>query len=257
MNNIKKVLVPVDFSDTSENTLKYLSGLVKSSPDIEITLLHICNPDQEISEALSEQLAGLSSQWVEQLPTCVCRIECGEIVDTIVNVHQEVSSDLIVMGTHGSHEDDSETNTSKLVLQADCPVLVIPDLIKSFKLKNIALALGENTIDNMGGLKALHDIARSFDATVHILTINRDGGSPSVKEENQQILEYYLDSLLYFHAFPQNSDIELGIFDYVKEQSIDMLAILPRNHSKSTTPSEGRLTKLLTLHAEVPLLTID
>ena len=257
MNNIKKVLVPVDFSETSKNTLNYLAGLVKSSPDIEVTLLHICRPEQELSSSLSEELEALSKQWSDQLPSCVSRVEQGKLVDTIVDVQQDLSSDLIVMGTHGSDDEDNETNTSRLVLQADCPVLVIPTKIRSFKLKNIALALGENTIDNMGGLKALHDIARSFDATVHILTVNRNGGSPSVKEENQEILEYYLDSLLYFHAFPQNADIELGISEYIKEQSIDMLAILPRNHTKSTKPSEGRLTKLLTLHAEVPLLTVD
>ena len=71
------------------------------------------------------------------------------------------------------------------------------------------------------------------------------------------MLEYYFETLDYQYAFPQSTDIEKGIFDYVKKNNIDMLAILPRNHAKKIKPSEGRLTELLTLHTELPLLTID
>ena len=77
------------------------------------------------------------------------------------------------------------------------------------------------------------------------------------ENKNDSILEYYLETLHYHHVFPKNTDIEKGIFEYVKEKNIDMLAILPRNHAKKSKPSEGRLTRLLTLHTEVPLLTID
>jgi hypothetical protein len=87
--------------------------------------------------------------------------------------------------------------------------------------------------------------------------VNREGETVSFEDENEEVLEYYLDSLLYFHAFPQNSDIELGITNYVDQNDIDLLAIIPRNHAKQAKPSEGRLTKLLTLHTKVPLLTID
>ena len=59
------------------------------------------------------------------------------------------------------------------------------------------------------------------------------------------------------HSFSKNQDVEEGILEYINEKKIDMLAILPRNHAKKSTPSEGRLTKLLTLHSEIPVLTLD
>lgn len=71
------------------------------------------------------------------------------------------------------------------------------------------------------------------------------------------MLEYYLETLDYRHAFPQNADIERGITDYVDEHHIDLLVILPRNHAQKTKPSEGRLTKLLTLRTQIPLLAVD
>ena len=259
MNNIKKILVPVDFSATSEAALRYVTGLITKSEDTQVTLLHVCSSvlSQEERAKLQQKLSAMVEQWADQIPASSQQIETGNLVETIVKVQQLTGSDLIVMGTQGSQDQDLETRTSQLVLEADCPVLVIPDQVKEFSLKNIALALGENIIDNSGGLQALHDLARTFDATVHVLTINRNGESPSIKAENQEVLEYYLESLLYFHAFPQNSDIEIGISDYLEANDIDMLAILPRNHAKTTKPSEGRLTKLLTMHTTVPLLTID
>jgi len=76
-------------------------------------------------------------------------------------------------------------------------------------------------------------------------------------QSNENILEYYLESLYSHHAFPQNTDIEKGILDYVAEKSIDMLVIQPNSHAKNQEPSEGRLTKLLMLHSTVPVLAID
>lgn len=259
MNNIRKILLPVDFSATSANALSYTAELIKGSQDVQVTLLHICNPDlgSDETQLIIDRLSDLVKQWSDGIPSCRHQIEKGNLVEAIIKVQHTQGSDLIIMGTHGSLDESKATNTSRLVLEADCPVLVIPENLGKFTLKNIALALGDNTIDNSGGLQALHDIARSFDATVHVLTVNRNGDSSTMKEENQEVLEYYLESLLYFHAFPQNSDIELGISGYIEEHEIDMLAILPRNHAQTTKPSEGRLTKLLTLHTRIPLLTID
>ena len=259
MNNIKKILVPFDFSGSSQSSLNYVKELLKKSKDAEVMLLHVCSAkesDDDIEKKkikMTEEVRQLSND----LPFCTFQIKVGDLIETILQVQRESNMDLIVMGTEGETEGSNETRTSELVLQADCPVLVIPESVKEFSLKNIALALGEQVIDNSGGLFALHDLARTFDANVHVLTVNRNGVNPVVKPENQEVLEYYLESLLYFHAFPENTDIELGISDYIKQNDVDMLAILPRNHAKSTKPSEGKLTKVLTMHATVPLLTID
>lgn len=258
MNNINKILVPVDFSESSKKALNYISGFTKEDKGIEVTLLHISSGlSEEARGSVIEQLESLKEQWSVKIPLSDYRVESGELIGTILKVQLALGPDLIVMGTAGSMDENEGTNTSKLVLEVDCPVLVIPESAKAFAVKNIALALGEHPIDNSGGLQVLHDIARAFNSKVHVLTINRDGANSKMVSENQDILDYFLESLLYFHAFPQNSDIEKGISDYVTENDIDMLAILPRNHAQKTTPSEGRLTKLLTMHTQVPLLTID
>ena len=48
-----------------------------------------------------------------------------------------------------------------------------------------------------------------------------------------------------------------GIFDYAQEKEMDLIAILPLNHVRNGKPSEGRLTRILTLQSRIPLLAIE
>ena len=182
------------------------------------------------------------------------------MVNTVLHTQQAQHIDLIVMGTDGSDEEEAEADsrTARLVLEADCPVLVIPADVPGFRMKQIALALDQNEVDDESSLGVVHDLARWFGAKIHLLTIRPKAIlSPAQDQETEKLLEYYLETLDYRHVFPQDTDIEQGITNYIREHTIDLLAILPRNHAKKTKPSEGQLTKLLTLHTKVPLLAID
>lgn len=262
MGKIKKILVPTDFSGTAKSAISYANNFAEGDRSIEITLLYISESplEEDDKNTLETKLQEIIDKYLPALKSsCHCVIKSGPLTETILNVRKESGADLIIMGTKGSVEDEpvAISNTSELVLEADCAVLVVPERTDTFAVKNIALALGKNEIDDSFALGTLHDVARKFGAKVHILTISNEEGGIVTEDKNESILEYYLETLHYQYAFPKNTDIEEGIFEYVKEKDIDMLAILPRNHAKKSKPSEGRLTRLLTLHTEVPLLTID
>ena len=263
MNRIRKILLSTDLSPVSDKALEYAINFAKKDETVEIVILYITGPDPDDSdknhwEEKLEEIKGKCQAAVRSTINCV--VKSGGIANTIVNARTEYGADLIMVGARrpGKIDESAVTTTSELVLKADCPVLVIPENARSLSIKRIALALGKNEIDDSFALGILHNIARSFGADVHVLTIDNDSaGDANVEDKNKRILEYYLETLDYNYAFPKNSDIEQGITDYVNEKKIDMLAILPRNHAKKSKPSEGRLTKLLTLHTDIPLLSID
>lgn len=262
MSKIDKILVPTDFSSAAESAVTYANNFTEGDGSIEITLLYISESplDEGDQSALEVKLHALKDRFLPALKSsCQCVVRSGSLTETILTMQKETGADLIIMGTKGASEEGEPaiSRTSELVLEADCAVLVVPENTGTFTVQNIALALGKNEIDDSFALGTLHDVARKFGAKVHILTINNEEGAMVTEDKNESILEYYLETLHYHHVFPKNTDIEKGIFDYVREKNIDMLAILPRNHAKKSKPSEGRLTRLLTLHTEVPLLTID
>ena len=259
MGKIKSILIPTDFSKASQSAVNYATKFLEDGEKVTITLLHVSPTvlDKDMEDKVNRRFESLAEAIREQKEVLSnWMIKAGDLTESVLATILELDPDLVIVGTKGGHLDGGETNTSRLVLEADCPVLVIPEENTTFKINSIALALGKNEIDDTYSLGVLHDIARKFGAKIHILTINNDE-SDEIEDKNESALEYYLETLDYQYSFPRNSDIEIGIFDYVKNKNIDLLAILPRNHAKKSTPSEGRLTELLTMHTEIPLLAID
>ena len=263
MSSLKKILVPFDFSEASLNALEYVANFVGTERSIEIFALYVSSMpiDPSDQEKLIKDFGKvLESISVRLKVTPSFATETGDVIKTILSAQEKSNADLIMMGTMGDKiTDEAITNTSKLVLQANCPVISVPYGCSIKEPKDIALVLGGEKIDDKDVLKTLLDIARTFDSRVHVLTIYKESvyAEEAVEENTENLLEYYLEHFYTEHTFNKNQDVEEGILDYIKEKNIDLLAILPRNHTMRSTPSEGRLTKLLTLHSEVPVLALD
>lgn len=263
MNRIHHILLPTDFSPCAHTAFRYAQHLAIDDESFALTVLHVPRrtPDAAEREAIQQRFTDMKDSLSPRLQeTSQFLVQEGELVSTIVSAQQSQKADMIVMGTDGSDEEEAQADsrTARLVLEADCPVLVVPNEAQNFHLKQIAVALDQHDIDDESSLGVVHDIGRWFGAKIHLLTIRSGTNTTSAQDqEAERLLAYYLETLDYRHSFPQHTDIEQGITEYVQQHSIDLLAILPRNHAQKTQPSEGRLTKLLTLHTEVPLLAVD
>ncbi|MEX0313231.1 MAG: universal stress protein [Allomuricauda sp.] len=263
MSNIDKILVPFDFSEASVNALDYVVNFVGPNREIDVLALYVSAMPVSDSEMSTlkidfEKTIGSFQKRVKKEPTLIT--VAGDVIDSILSAREEYYADLIIMGTMGDQiTDEAITNTSRLVLEANCPVISIPYGCNLKEPKDIALVMGKEEIDDKNVLRILLDIARTFNSRVHVLTIYKESvyAEDSVVDSTENLLEYYLEHFYEEHAFTKNQDVEEGIFDYISKKNIDLLAILPRNHAKMSTPSEGRLTKLLTLHSEIPVLTLD
>ncbi len=260
MDRITNILIPYDFSASARRALDYAIDFAGGRPEKHLKLCFIQPDDgpadlkaefEKISSRLSKSFRARLS-WDSLTPATV---------EGLLEYSRKDGSDLILMGTSGSDDPNGTTHTSQAVLASDCPVLVIPPgAPEEFRIKKIALVLGRNEIEDPKVLGTLLDVARTFNAKVQVLTIeNKPGTYGYTKEEerNERVLEYYLENFYSHHIFIEHPDVVEGIFDYATEKEIDMLAILPRNHAHVSTPSEGRLTRILTLRSHTPLLAIE
>jgi hypothetical protein len=166
------------------------------------------------------------------------------------------------MGTKGAEksEENEVSLTSKFVLAADLPVLVIPATYQQYQLQKIVLALGDEKIQDTSALNTLLDVSNASQAEVHVLTVSGNKeimGYSRADQHNENTLQYYLEMFYSHHSFAENEDIVQGIDDYINKREIDMLAIMPRTHSKEGKPSKGRLTEAVTLKSNVPILILD
>jgi universal stress protein A len=113
MSPVRRILIPVDFSDSSRGALRFGRALAQAL-GASVEVLHVLEPSRGmLSGASSEALAGdpaeargLLRDFVraaggpEQVSTTE-RVESGGAHDRIVSIADQEGFDLIVMGTSG------------------------------------------------------------------------------------------------------------------------------------------------------------
>lgn len=117
---LKNILIPVDREPNPDSAIKDGAAFAKAFGDdfLNLTLIHVGNSEEMPAFNLPEDT---QSRW-----NIIHRN--GQVVDEIIAVANEISADLIVMATHGSHGflDVLRGSIAKQVLQsAPCPVLAI------------------------------------------------------------------------------------------------------------------------------------
>jgi nucleotide-binding universal stress UspA family protein len=110
----KHILVPTDFSETSENALDG-ALLIASKFGSKLTLMHAYTipmdgydyaqgllwPIDDLARAAKKELDGVLARTKERLANVDGVIVCGDPASQILVVAKECGADLIVLGTHG------------------------------------------------------------------------------------------------------------------------------------------------------------
>ena len=139
----KRLLCPVDFSESSLSALRFAFSLAKES-DADLTILHVFDwlPDDELllerfdSSEFREVVEGRARKRLEALVTDEVRVWCkpttklahGKAYQQILEVAEDEGADLVVIGVRGRNPLDLAvfgSTTNHVVRQAPCPVLTI------------------------------------------------------------------------------------------------------------------------------------
>lgn len=259
---MKKILIPFDFTEAAVNAFDYAVEFASKNPVISLYLLNTQSEEDKLEET-EQKLNDFISRY-KKPPGLEIQVvmHSGDWIDSTLSYYEKLGVDLVIVGTRGADasEEGIVTQTSKFVLKLDVPVLIVPQKVKFFRLETIILALGREKIEDKDALNTLLDVSRRFSAKVHVLTVEQDDsemGYSENHEDNENILQYFLELFYSHHSFAENEDIEEGINQYLDATNADMLAILPNTHLESEKASKGELTRILTLHAQKPLLILD
>ena len=145
---LKKILVPVDFSDCSDKALQYAVPFAKQF-DAELILLHVAQlslsvPEmpaidvrliqRQIRESGQKELQTLQQSLADDIPTETA-VRVGTPHVEIIKAAKEFDIDLIILATHGhtglAHVFLGST-AERVVRHAGCPVLVVREREREF-----------------------------------------------------------------------------------------------------------------------------
>lgn len=269
---IKTILVPVDFSASAKNAIRFAIELSKEMtaklllihvytiPVVPRPVTYILDPEaiQENFRSVEQQMNSIEEE-IPELREVVYKTEtiAGygliEIPEIIRNQH----ADLIVMGTKGASGFKGMilgSNTARVIEQADCPVLVIPESLRYTRIQNIGFAYDQEPLSGQPEIVAL--FARLFGASVDIFYIQTQE-----EKEKENILpksefDHYFKGLQYTYQRFYNDDIEEGINSCIERKAIDLIVMIPRKHDLLYRLFNYSLTKKMAFYSKLPLLII-
>jgi len=272
---MKTILVPTDFSDVSKNAVDYAVELAKSVK-AKLVLLHVyhipsVNYDaavyipslDEIEKGCLKALETISDSIKEKYPLVIIdyKCACGFAVEEINQIAKDEKADLIVMGMQGAGvltEKLMGSTTTALIRKTKHPVLVIDKKIKFKPIQKIVLATDYHKLENKEVLNPLKEFAKTFNAQLYLLNVvKEDVLVPTIDEAVEGInLEKSFEGLKHnFHSI-KNDDVVLGINDFVNENNIDIVTMIPRSHNFIWNLFNEPTSKKMAFHSNIPILTL-
>lgn len=287
MKDMKKIIVPTDFSPPANNAARYalhLATLLKedvilcNAMIIPAEAAHAGNTPwplegyESIKESTTEQLQETARHLERRLaehagffpedfhPSVSYTSEVGPVTDVIRNVMDEHSGSMVIMGMSGTGGLERlfiGSSSRDLVEKAGFPVLLIPKEFIFRPVRKIAFA----TDLDKGDINVVHTLscfAKALDAEIqirHIANHKFEHGEDKYKADAfmaELCKKITYPKISYHHI--KSMDVDHGL-DWLHEHSlVDMLVMVHRPHNFLAKLVFGSHTQQLARHVTLPLL---
>jgi len=273
---MKKIIVPLDFSEYSENALKVAATIAKKQ-NAEIVAVHMMGLSNAIltkeGETGEEGMffirltqkrfeEFLDKDYLEGI-TIHQKVKNFTIFSEIDDVAKDYDADLIVMGSHGSSglsEMFVGSNTEKVVRTSKTPVLVIKDNAV-FNVEKAVFACDFKT-ESITAFTKTMSIFKMLNIKANLVYINLPGERYlSTKQIEQQIVDFIIH-LKNIPLKPEDitiySDysVEKGIFNYAKRVKADLISLPTHGRQGLAHFFSGSIGEDVVNHSKLPVLTV-
>jgi len=277
--NVNKILIPIDFSESSNIALehavilcsKYNASLhllhvltvsyVDILPNLTATSSHI-NNTKELRKKVVEELDTIGKDFKEKHGvTYDIEVRNGSITKEIGRSARENKVDMIVMGTHGAsgfEEFFLGSNAFRVVTAAAVPTLTIQSHVKKLGYDNIVLPIDSSkyTRDKVSIARA---IAEAFGATIHIVGLITDEHQDEKGKFDVKIrqVEEYLDdrNVKHIKKIINGTDIAEMTNVYASVVNADLVVVMTEQEA-ATGLFVGPYAQRVVNHSKVPILSV-
>lgn len=257
---MKKIIVPVDFSDTSLNAARFAAQMFKGHDSVHIILYHMFEKEEDdvttrnYLENIRIELEKKGDKNIE------CVTELGDdFIDSLTRLAYQKSVTLIVMGITGKSELRQMfvgSDTLKMVDQNVCPVMIIPPEASFNEIKNVAFTSDFNDVVKTTPVLFIKSVLELFKPSLHIVNVDNKhyvSLTEEFQQERAKMKEMFREYNPEFYFIGMNDFFE-AIEQFVFDKKIDLIVTVPRYHSFLSIVFKGTHTKNLAFHSSVPIL---
>lgn len=262
---MNKVLIPVDFSDTSSLALSYAVQLFGDS-DTEVTILHTYQAvsgsftmkslDNFLEKDSQREMESIVKKLQEEYPSLKVntKIIKGNAVSVITSLGDTGDYDYIVMGTKGASglkEVFIGSVAGGVIANTKAAVLVVPASYNYRPLQKIVFAVGDSMFSSAQVVDPLKKLAKMSNGKVNVLHVGKDK-KPDLSEMLQSIEDLNPEATYTFGT----GDVNDRLSEYLQEVDADLLCLVRSKKDFFSRLFNESVTLKQTFHSPVPLLIL-
>lgn len=233
------ILVATDFSAAADNAALYAAQLAQKL-NVAVTILHVYEMpismnDVPIMMVSAEELKNNADRGLERVkelmqqnaPGVAIRTESrlGDIAAEMEEFCREQPPFLVIAGKHGASGVERflfGSSTMSIIRHAHVPVIAVPEQVTECNIQNIALAVDDPGIEKQRPF--IEKLVQQTGAGLHVV---------HVKQHRNDAMQTgnLLQGLQPQHHIVTNEDFVSGMEHFLNTHSIDLLVIMPHEHS--------------------------
>jgi len=275
---LRKILVPVDFSETGMLALEHASFMARLAK-ADLILLHVLPVSEyhfeipepvmrienhdEVNRVVEQKLSELVDS-VRANYGCVAKSISarGKVAHEVMELAKEENVDLIIMGTHGAsgfEEFFVGSNAHKVVTVAPCPVITVQTHAKKLGFTNIIVPI-DRTTHSREKVEIATTMANLFAAKLHIV-----GLLESDEDQEYDKLQIVLDQvqhavektgLPFSRTTVKGQNLAVEALKYGEKVNADLVIIMTEHESELNGIFMGARAKQIVNHSKIPVMSI-
>ncbi len=271
---LENIMVPIDYSLSSENALAYAKSLSEEKKYV-VNIFHTFFPSplmlnnqvyidegQELRERekFTKYVDFLNSEWIGEKSNggipFKSQFSVGFASDEIISFSEDLEDGFIVMGSKG------ESNIQKRIFgsvsidtakKAKCPVLIVPEKARYAGFKNVMYCGNDISLDG-NSVPTLMNFFKGHDTNIHLTHFGIDD------YDHESLLttwNAFYDENKVSYTANQNKITKDRIKDFCKKNSIDLIVLARPKRGAFESFLHKSFTKEMAIFSETPLLILN
>jgi len=289
LRDIRRILVPVDFSEFSLVAIDYAIGLaqilkaevklfysyynpvIDSDPNLD-GQAYTLQMDSVISNLATEaklQMKNLKSEVQKRIQLqnlsnvkLSYTLDTGSPDEVILHQINKYKPGIVIMGTKGRGESSYSilgSVTQKIIKNAEIPVLTIPEKskFKGIDFENKVMFATNFDSSDFKSLRKLMTLVRPFNMNINFVHFSSEESLTLDQAKMDRLRKHFLKEYQDYKISCDtvvNENIVEGMQEYIAENKIDLIALTTHKRGMIEKLFNLSLAKKMLFHSNIPLL---
>ena len=277
-NNLKKILVPVDFSINTEFVVKQAIELANTT-GAAIHLLHVIKPNRSNIPATdliissgnksytANEVMRKLEEWKQAIEETIAESKVtihlveGSVHENIINAAKKIQPQLIIIGEKCNHSffryfrPLCPNEISKLT---GCPVLTIISGTRNSKMQNIVVPV--RSFIPKRKIELLLVFAKMYRAKIHLVAVQNKMGAEDAERnallDTYRLLKTALSNSIEYHLLDSNNFPKAAL-KYAESIGADMMFVNPGAETKISSLTGKHINEVLAPSSKLKILFVE